>query len=188
MSIPTKVVSFYSFKGGTGRTTSLANTSYALADMGNNVGCMDLDLAAPGLHMVFPEIGRAHDSSRTIHDYILGDHDDNSKNDLNMDKYTIDVGEKIGNTREYRQPDGDLLLLSGEVKKPVDDNPKTMVQKTIELMRMFISYHDLDYLLLDARSGLSSHIVPLITESDKLFSFHRWTAQHKMGTKEPLNG
>lgn len=180
----TKVVSFYSFKGGTGRTTSLANTSYAMAEMGVDVGCIDLDLAAPGLHMIFPEIARAHSNTRTIHDYILKDQERGSRSNINIDKYTIDVGRKIGKRREYDKTEGDLFLLPGKVKEPVDGNPSTMVDKTIEIIEMFIESHDLDYLLLDARSGLSTNMVPLVQKSSQLFCFHRWTAQHKTGTKQ----
>jgi MinD-like ATPase involved in chromosome partitioning or flagellar assembly len=43
------VVAFYSFKGGVGRTTTLARVAWALAQRGKNVVCVDLDLEAPGL-------------------------------------------------------------------------------------------------------------------------------------------
>ncbi len=44
---------FYSYKGGTGRTTGTANVAAALAKHGKNVLCIDMDLEAPGLHTVF---------------------------------------------------------------------------------------------------------------------------------------
>lgn len=183
MASNTEIVSFYSFKGGTGRSTSLANASYALAERGFDVGCIDLDLAAPGLHMIYPEIGRAHDSARYIHDYILGNHNTDSSDVVNIDKYTINVGDKIGKVRDYDKPDGDLLLLPGAVEKPVDDQAERMVAKVREMIKLFDEGHNLDYILLDARSGLSSNIVPILHDAEKLFSFHRWTAQHKVGTK-----
>lgn len=43
------VVSFYSFKGGVGRTTALALVAVNLALAGQKVVCVDLDLEAPGL-------------------------------------------------------------------------------------------------------------------------------------------
>lgn len=43
------VVSFYSFKGGVGRTTLLAAMARELAARGNRVVAIDLDLEAPGL-------------------------------------------------------------------------------------------------------------------------------------------
>lgn len=46
----TYVVTFYSFKGGVGRSTLLANVAHALAAQGERVLLWDLDLEAPGLH------------------------------------------------------------------------------------------------------------------------------------------
>jgi hypothetical protein len=43
------VVSFYSFKGGVGRTVTLLNTAWSLACRGRRVALLDLDLEAPGL-------------------------------------------------------------------------------------------------------------------------------------------
>ena len=57
MSEPGKVVTFYSYKGGTGRTMALANTGVALARKGGGpVLMIDWDLEAPGLPEFFPEI------------------------------------------------------------------------------------------------------------------------------------
>ncbi|WP_369270727.1 FxSxx-COOH system tetratricopeptide repeat protein [Streptomyces sp. R11] len=44
-----KVITFYSYKGGTGRTMSLANTAWILASGGKRVLVVDWDLDAPGL-------------------------------------------------------------------------------------------------------------------------------------------
>ena len=43
------ILTFYSFKGGVGRTMALVNCAYALAASGRNVLVMDMDLEAPGL-------------------------------------------------------------------------------------------------------------------------------------------
>jgi MinD-like ATPase involved in chromosome partitioning or flagellar assembly len=47
---PGKVVTFYSFKGGTGRTMALANVAWILAASGKRVLVADWDLESPGLH------------------------------------------------------------------------------------------------------------------------------------------
>lgn len=49
-----RVVSFYSFKGGVGRTTALAAVALQLARSGRRVLLLDFDLEAPGLGSVFP--------------------------------------------------------------------------------------------------------------------------------------
>lgn len=45
-----QVTTFYSFKGGVGRTFLLSNVAWLLARWGRRVLCVDWDLEAPGLH------------------------------------------------------------------------------------------------------------------------------------------
>ncbi|MFC7614617.1 tyrosine-protein kinase family protein [Actinokineospora soli] len=47
------IVTFYSYKGGVGRSFCLANIAVQLANWGNRVLCVDWDLEAPGLHEYF---------------------------------------------------------------------------------------------------------------------------------------
>ena len=49
----TQVISFYSYKGGVGRTIALIETAYNLADAGKRVLLLDLDVEAPSLHNIF---------------------------------------------------------------------------------------------------------------------------------------
>ncbi|HLJ99414.1 MAG TPA: FxSxx-COOH system tetratricopeptide repeat protein, partial [Streptosporangiaceae bacterium] len=48
-----RIVTFYSYKGGTGRTMALANTAWILASNGLKVLTVDWDLDSPGLHKFF---------------------------------------------------------------------------------------------------------------------------------------
>jgi hypothetical protein len=51
---PGRVITFYSFKGGTGRSMALANIATTIAQRnGNRVLAIDWDLEAPGLHRYF---------------------------------------------------------------------------------------------------------------------------------------
>src|ERR1039458_6563832 len=43
------IFTFYSFKGGVGRSMALLNTAYTLAGRGRHVLIMDMDLEAPGI-------------------------------------------------------------------------------------------------------------------------------------------
>ncbi|CAD5966442.1 hypothetical protein NO758_03480 [Planktothrix agardhii] len=57
-----RTVTFYSFKGGVGRTTALTHVAWILAMRGRKVVAVDLDLEAPGLSTAFslnplPEFG-----------------------------------------------------------------------------------------------------------------------------------
>jgi MinD-like ATPase involved in chromosome partitioning or flagellar assembly len=51
--MPGSVVTFYSYKGGVGRSFTLANVAVLLARWGYRVLCVDWDLEAPGLHDYF---------------------------------------------------------------------------------------------------------------------------------------
>lgn len=48
-----KVTTFYSYKGGSGRSMAMANVAWALATNGERVLAIDWDLEAPGLHRYF---------------------------------------------------------------------------------------------------------------------------------------
>jgi len=50
---PGRIVTFYSYKGGTGRSMALANIAWILASAGQRVLVIDWDLEAPGLHRYF---------------------------------------------------------------------------------------------------------------------------------------
>ena len=48
-----RIITFYSYKGGTGRTMALANVAWILAANGYRVLAADWDLESPGLHRFF---------------------------------------------------------------------------------------------------------------------------------------
>jgi PASTA domain/TIR domain len=64
------VVTFYSFKGGTGRTMALANSACVLAEAARGapdaVLVVDWDLEAPGLHRYFPPRLRSPNTSANL--------------------------------------------------------------------------------------------------------------------------
>ena len=49
------IVTFYSYKGGVGRTMALANIAILLSQMNLRVLAVDWDLEAPGLEKYFDE-------------------------------------------------------------------------------------------------------------------------------------
>lgn len=73
---PGKVITFYSYKGGTGRTMALANVACLLAERENcerGVLMIDWDLEAPGLHrFFFQPKNRTVDSDADKFERLLG--------------------------------------------------------------------------------------------------------------------
>src|SRR2546428_920018 len=47
------IITFYSYKGGTGRSMAVANVAWILASGGKRVLTVDWDLEAPGLHRYY---------------------------------------------------------------------------------------------------------------------------------------
>lgn len=54
-SQPGRIITFYSYKGGVGRSFALSNVAAILSRWGARVLCVDWDLEAPGLHHFFPD-------------------------------------------------------------------------------------------------------------------------------------
>ena len=50
---PGQIITFYSYKGGTGRTMAMANVAWIIASNGKRVLTIDWDLESPGLHKFF---------------------------------------------------------------------------------------------------------------------------------------
>src|SRR6202008_3846708 len=60
-----RIITFYSYKGGTGRSMALANVAFILASNGKRVLMLDWDLEAPGLHRYFAPLLKDPDVVRS---------------------------------------------------------------------------------------------------------------------------
>jgi MinD-like ATPase involved in chromosome partitioning or flagellar assembly len=60
-----RIITFYSYKGGTGRTMALSNVAWVLASNGYDVLLIDWDLEAPGLHRYLRPFLIDHDLADT---------------------------------------------------------------------------------------------------------------------------
>jgi len=65
-----KTITFYSYKGGVGRSLALANIANRLAEFGKKVCMLDFDLEAPGLHIKFSDSIGKKGIKRGLVDYI----------------------------------------------------------------------------------------------------------------------
>ncbi|PCI30322.1 MAG: hypothetical protein COB67_02280, partial [SAR324 cluster bacterium] len=152
-------VTFYSYKGGVGRTLCLANAAYTLAHEGAKIVIIDLDLEAPGIDKVAPFNPEQFPTKGGILEYV--DHYSQSEtvdpeNLPSLDAYSyqaqgnlnvrvIPAGKKDQNYQQvlsrinweelYREKQG--FRFFEELKKKIQDefNP--------------------DYLLIDSRTGLA---------------------------------
>lgn len=150
------IVSFFSFKGGVGRTSTLVATALTLARYGHRVAVVDLDLEAPGLATIFSS---SNFSNPGVIDYLL--EKKIQKNDWRLQSHLSSINEQIllGETGETLRllpagtVDQDYLekLARLDFQNLVDGElPDTLQQMLKELES---AVRPLDFILMDARAG-----------------------------------
>ena len=97
---PGQITTFYSYKGGTGRTMLLANVAWILASAGNRVLAIDWDLEAPGLHQYF-------------HPFLIDPHLEATDGLIDM---LVEYGQEAV-TPEELGGDGDWLDRAADVRR-----------------------------------------------------------------------
>ncbi len=167
-----KVVTFYSYEGGTGRTMALANVAWILAANGHRVLAADWDLESPGLHRFFaPFLDQSVEEAPGIidmvreYEYLAAQTADEEQRQAHIAEYTR-IGRYTIPLRHQAFPDGGSL----EYLSPGKQNTDYMA--TISALDWDNFYHTLsggeffdalrgemkakyDYALIDSRTGLS---------------------------------
>jgi cellulose biosynthesis protein BcsQ len=147
------IVSFYSFKGGVGRTTTLGIIARQLARLGHHVVVMDLDLEAPGL-------GRFFDvkTDRGVLD-LLSAHAAAGTIDLeDPELYSAMIEEGKGRVTVY--PVGPMDWSYVERLACLDYAPRASAEPSAVEAALRAILGDVkrrvkpDYIFLDARAGL----------------------------------
>lgn len=96
--LQTPVTSFYSFKGGVGRTTATILTALLLARQGKKVMIIDFDLEAPGLASIFANQSDDAQSLLSVKGFVdfLIDYDSNLRDfdKINLDDYYFRKNEQ----------------------------------------------------------------------------------------------
>jgi MinD-like ATPase involved in chromosome partitioning or flagellar assembly len=147
------VVSFYSFKGGVGRTTTLGIVARQLARMGHKVVAIDLDLEAPGLGRFFD----AH-TERGVLD-LLSEHAATGEIDLEAPElYSHTIVEGSGQLTVY--PVGSMdesyveRLACLDYAPGARGGPSAVESGLRAILKEIRRRHQPDYIFLDARAGL----------------------------------
>jgi cellulose biosynthesis protein BcsQ len=91
-----RIITFYSYKGGTGRSMALANTAWALANNGQRVLVVDWDLEAPGVHRYFHPFlpDKALADSRGLIDLVM---------DYATEAINVPEEERVGSSKGTSQ-------------------------------------------------------------------------------------
>lgn len=153
------VVSFYSLRGGVGRSTALAYTARILAAEGRKVVCVDMDLEAPGLAVLFGADGDVLERQGVVDLLVRLDQDEQP----DFSRYLIQVDETVD---LYCLPagrgDADYARLLRFIDPAAwyreDRNPMRDLLKGLAERLPFRP----DVILLDARTGFNPFNAPLL--------------------------
>lgn len=169
------VISFFSYKGGVGRTTLLANVAAHIASTGKRLACIDLDINAPGLDIVFDVMGEPLRGS--IVDFLL------SHRALLAEEMCV----KIEGAQRWGT-NGTVFLF------PYPRGGRPKVAQFSNAMNKFLHVFletvdeqlEVDYILIDTRSGFSREAAPVWMESNQVCLVTRCSYQHLEGTQGML--
>ncbi|MCD9617627.1 P-loop ATPase, Sll1717 family [Chryseobacterium gleum] len=96
--LKTPVTSFYSFKGGVGRTTATVLSALLLARQGKKVMIVDFDLEAPGLASIFANRSDNAEELLAVNGFVdfLIDYEFHKRNfsEINLDDYYFRINEQ----------------------------------------------------------------------------------------------
>ena len=155
------VVTFYSYKGGVGRSFALANVGTLLGRWGFRVLCIDWDLEAPGLPHYFNSVSRTEATSVLVDDGVPGLVESFSDFQLNP-KSKLDWNDRIILLSNTLTP-GVSMLKAGRVdatyskrlhkldwKKLYNSSLGEALEDIFEHLRQ-----EYDFILIDSRTGVT---------------------------------
>lgn len=156
---PPIIVTFYSLRGGVGRSTALAYTARILARRQRTVLCLDMDLEAPGLSALFGKENEMKPDQGLVS--ILFDLDHGIEPDINNHILRISETDEL-----YCLPAGlpssdyarKLSFLDTEAWYREEENP---LHDLLHILSQKLSFKP-DIILLDARTGIAPLNAPLL--------------------------
>lgn len=149
------VVVFYSFKGGLGRSTALAAFAIQRARMGERVAVLDFDLDAPGVGTLLAADADGRTAQWGTLDLLLEHEAPAPLSDYYHPCRRQDV---VGEGELFVFPAGLLNSAYPGKLARVDFEPSRKTGSPSAIERLLLSVRDqlaLDWILLDARTGLS---------------------------------
>lgn len=162
-------IAVHSFKGGTGKSTVSANLAVSLALEGRRVGVLDLDLAGPGLHVLFEM--KSDEIKYTLNDFFIGR--------CPADRIAIDLTDKLGLKR------GSLVFVPASFKA---EDIVRVLSKGFEIgmfrdaLDKISSLHRLDYLIIDTHPGIEKSTLVSMGVCDLNLILSRMDSQDIFGT------
>ncbi len=172
-----EIVSFFSFKGGTGRSLALANCAFELARRGRRAACVDMDIEAPGLGNIFNVEERL---TKGVVDLLL----DLRSGFQHALETTVDISDLLGSDGS-----GALHLLPSLHEEPdrltrLEWDPILIRDFRSEVIDVLAGTRDLDYVLVDSKSGMTHEsVLALGLATSAIVLCFRLDRQSRAGTK-----
>jgi MinD-like ATPase involved in chromosome partitioning or flagellar assembly len=168
------IVSFYSYKGGVGRSISLSNVAVLLAQLGNRVVCIDFDLEAGGLHTIFGI--DVKDIGHTVLDLLT------MIAVPDLPSATLDLTSRLPSSKNS----GKLWLIPA-VSEAAAVRQLEMVHNIPGLFGQIIEKvedtYNPHFILVDSRSGFAELASPPLMRANKLVCVLRPNKQNADGLK-----
>ena len=175
-----KISTFFSYKGGVGRSMTMANIAYILSSWGYKILCIDGDLEAPGLHYYFG--AQKNVSSEGFLELLLSQKDNHNIKlesiikTIKVNDYNIDFIYSGKNDNKYpkklQELDIDKLYSKYNFGLKIEDIFEQLRQKY-------------DHILVDSRTGFTDIGAMLsIQLPDQLFLFCTTNHQGLYGIDE----
>lgn len=157
-----KTITFYSYKGGVGRTLALSNIATRLAEFGKTVCMIDFDLEAPGIPYKFKKQLKSLEFETGLVDY-LQHYVKYRQAPPNVKDFITTVEEGTANKKEITLlPAGNIYSKDYWVKlssigwdKFFYEKDSTGVEFFFDLKEKIKKEIQPDYLLIDSRTGIT---------------------------------
>jgi len=171
-----KIVSIHSFRGGTGKSNTVANLAAWAALQDFRVAVVDTDIQSPGIHVLFGlnEMKMGH----TLNEFLRGE--------CAIEDVACPVGNFVTDEPGCKQLAGKNLWLipssinSGEISRVLRDGyDVNVLNRGLQTLRKGLK---LDYLFIDTHPGLNEETLLSIAISDILVIIMRPDQQDFQGT------
>jgi len=164
-----EIISVHSFRGGTGKSNTVANLSVILAARGLRIGVVDTDMQSPGIHVLFglDEAATKH----SLNDYLWG------KCEIRQAAYDLTPQLEEGN-------EGRIFLIPSSIKT---GEIARVLREGYDVGLLNDGFHSLiqdlslDVLLIDTHPGLNEETLLSIAISDALVILLRPDQQDYQG-------
>jgi MinD-like ATPase involved in chromosome partitioning or flagellar assembly len=171
-----QIISIHSFRGGTGKSNTVANIASTMARSGLKIGIIDADIQSPGIHVIF---GFDEDKIKySLNDYLWGR--------CNIQDTAYDVSDTlITTTDKIGSIKGKLFLIPSSIKA---GEIARVLREGYDVVRLNEGFQELihrlklDYLFIDTHPGLNEETLLSIGISNILIVVLRPDSQDFQGT------